>query len=43
MNFFNSHVNFLATRLYVIVHSQWKNKMQGICGNFDSDSSNDLM
>jgi hypothetical protein len=32
-----------ATRLYVIIHSQWRNKMQGICGNFDQDATNDYM
>jgi hypothetical protein len=31
-----------ATRLYVTVHSNWKNKMEGICGNFNMDASDDL-
>lgn len=31
-----------ATRIYVNVHSQWKGLMQGVCGNFDADSTNDL-
>lgn len=31
-----------GTRLYVVVHNQWSGIMQGICGNFDMDSSNDL-
>ena len=28
--------------LYVVIRSSWKAKMQGVCGNFDYDSSNDL-
>jgi hypothetical protein len=32
-----------ATRIYITIHSQWKGKMQGICGNFNMDASDDLM
>ncbi len=31
-----------ATRLYIIIHPAWVGKMQGVCGNYDYDKTNDM-
>lgn len=32
-----------GTRIYVKLASQWKGKVQGLCGNFDGDAINDFL
>lgn len=32
-----------ATRLYIVIHPKWKSQMEGVCGNYDSDTNNDMV
>ena len=33
---------FEGTRIYVHLGSDWRNKVEGLCGNYDGDMVNDL-